>query len=119
MKGSYLKHVKYSFRTELSKAKALKLTKFIASLIGAKITAIKSVDLPPGFEVIAFLKESYIALNFWPEVGLCIIDIFSCKNFDNKLVFEHIRKFFDRKLVKERIILVKTVLEETKELEGV
>ncbi|OQX87778.1 MAG: hypothetical protein B6D55_02395 [Candidatus Omnitrophica bacterium 4484_70.2] len=119
MKGSYLKHVKYSLRTELNKAKALKFTKFIASLIGAEITAIKSVNLPPGFEIIAFLKESYIALNFWPEIGLCIIDIFSCKNFDNESVLEYIRKFFDKNLVKERVILDKTIFEETRELEGV
>ena len=118
MKGTYLKHIKYSFRVDLSQKKALKFVRYIAIQIGMTPVLTKLVVLAPGFDVVCVLKESHIYLTYWKEIGLCIMDVFSCKDFDSKIVSEHIKRILDVDKVLEIEVMKWSVYTEVRKLSG-
>ena len=118
LKGTYLKHIKYSFRVDLSQTKALKFIKYIVKQIEMTSVLVKIIKMPPGFDIFCILKESHIALSYWKEVGLCIMDIFSCKNFVDEVISDHIKRILNVDKVIERKIMDKSVIEEVRRLGG-
>jgi len=118
LKGAYLKHIKYIFRADLKPKKALKFVNYLTTIIGATKTFIKFIDLSPGFDIICGLKESHIALSYWGELGLCIMDIFSCKDFNREAVSVHIKKILDVEKVLETVLLDASVFTLIRKLNG-
>ena len=118
MKGIQLKHIKYIFKADFDSKMALDFIEYIVVALHLKKTFIKVVHLGPGFDVFCGLKESHIALSYWEEVGLCIIDIFSCKDFNSKIVTEHIKKIFNAKKVIENKVLVDSVFNLVRKVNG-
>ncbi len=45
---------------------------------------------PVGVTGIILLEESHISIHTWPEYGYAALDIFSCRQFNNELLREHI-----------------------------
>lgn len=118
-KGNYLKHIKYTFLAPeaITLLRAKKIIEFLIKEIGMNLVFIKAVTMPPGFDIIAVIKESHIAFSYWGEVKLCVLDIFSCNDFLEEVLTEHIKKFFNVDKVKIRRIQNSTVVEELKLLE--
>ena len=118
MKGTHLKHIKYIFRADLKPKKTLKFVKYLTTLIGMTKVFTKFIDLSPGFDILCGLKESHIALSYWGEIGLCIMDIFSCKDFNKQTVLEHIKKVFDVDRVLETVLMDEFVFTLVRRLGG-
>jgi len=53
-----------------------------------------------GFVIIA---ESHISIHTWPEYNYASIDVFSCKDFDKKLITDYIKKEFNVKKIKNKV----------------
>jgi len=65
------------------------MTKFSVPQLGKfKEAAIAGVS---GF---VFIKESHIAFHTYSKKGFIAIDIFSCKDFDERTAISYIKKFF-------------------------
>ena len=118
IKGSYLKHIKWTFRTNLKPKKTLKFVEYIITLLNLKKTFIKFIDLKPGFDIFCGLKESHLALSYWGETGLCVMDIFSCKNFESRIVKDHIKRILGAERVLETVIMDWPLIEEVRQLGG-
>ena len=46
---------------------------------------------------VAFLEESSLTIHTYPEKQYVHIDLFSCKNFDHKILLDFIKRSFDAK----------------------
>jgi len=74
----------------------------------AKITKMKILKGPivikgnsrPGFTCFAIIEESHISIHTFTDTNTANIDVFSCKNFNEKKVIEYIKKKFDAKILK-------------------
>ena len=118
IKGSWLKHVKYLFRGDLKPKRVSKFIEYMIKSMGMSQTFKKIVLLPPGFDIFYGLKESHIALSYWGETGLCIMDVFSCKDFPSKLISSHIKKLLGAEKVIENIIMDEEMMNEVRRLDG-
>lgn len=118
--GDYLQHIKYSFISPepIDIETGKKMMRYFVKTIDMTQTFLKVSRLPPGYDIIVGLKESHIAFSYWGETRLCILDIFSCKRFSNWLITSHLKKFFNVKRLKTRVILDCEVSKEVKMLHG-
>jgi S-adenosylmethionine/arginine decarboxylase-like enzyme len=58
-----------------------------------------------GYSFFQFIEESSISGHFLEKQNLAYINIFSCKNFDDKKVIDFSKKFFKAKKIKNRILI--------------
>ena len=58
-----------------------------------------------GYSAMQFLNTSSITLHFDEEKDRAFIDIFSCKNFDSKVVEKFSKEFFKAKKSRKKILL--------------
>jgi len=65
---------------------------------------VKKVASPfyPDWGVSGFimLYESHISLHSWPEEGYLAMDIYSCKDFDDRAIVDYLKKFWRPKKMK-------------------
>lgn len=66
-----------------------------------------------GYSTIAMIAESHIAFHTFPEQGFVTADVYSCKDFDAKLVEEIFDKMFfpDIKDIEKSVHLVRRTLD--------
>lgn len=69
---------------------------------------VASPDYPDwGLSGFVMLYESHISLHTWPEEGYVAMDIYSCKNFDEKKAIAYLRKFWRNKKEKTKLVIRK------------
>lgn len=62
-------------------------------------------DFTAGFSVVQLIETSSITCHFSEKWKKAFINVFSCKNFDEKKVIEFVKKFLGGKIVKRRVLL--------------
>lgn len=50
--------------------------------------------IEPGITAFCIISESHLSIHTWPENNYFALDLFSCKNFDEKIVIRIIKKDF-------------------------
>lgn len=60
-----------------------------------------------GLSGFVMLYESHISLHTWPEEGYVAMDIYSCKDFDEKKASLYLKKFWGTKKEKTKLIIRK------------
>ena len=58
-----------------------------------------------GLSGFIMLYESHISLHTWPEKRYMAIDVYSCKDFDDKKIIKYIKKYWDAKKIKTKVII--------------
>lgn len=71
-----------------------------------EIKKVASEDYPDwGLSGFIMLYESHISLHTWPEEGYVAMDLYSCKDFDEKAITEYLKEFWDAKKVKAKLVI--------------
>jgi len=117
MQGTYLKHIKYSFRAETEATQALRFVRYLVGAINMTPVYFKLIRLPPGFDIIAIIKQSHISFSYWPEINLAIMDISSCRNFNEETVTTHIKKIFKVDRLKVTVVQNCSVFDELRQIQ--
>ena len=61
-------------------------------------------DISGGLTAFCIIAESHLAIHTWPESNYFAFDLFSCKNFEEKIVIQVLKKnFIIQKLVSQII----------------
>ncbi len=68
----------------------------------AKVASDKYHDW--GISGFVMLYESHISLHTWPGEGYVAMDIYSCKDFDDKEAVEYLKKYWGCKKMKAKAI---------------
>ncbi|MBI4037916.1 adenosylmethionine decarboxylase [Candidatus Curtissbacteria bacterium] len=58
-----------------------------------------------GYSGFVILLESHISFHTWPEENYVALDVYSCKDFDEKKAVQYIKKFFGVKNLKVKSII--------------
>ena len=58
-----------------------------------------------GYSGFVILLESHISFHTWPEENYVALDVYSCKDFDEKKAVQYIKKFFGAKNLKVKSII--------------
>ncbi len=51
------------------------------------------------------LYESHISLHTWPEEGYVAMDLYSCKDFDDKSIKKYVKNFWGAKKMRVRLVI--------------
>lgn len=64
-------------------------------------------DFYPDWGVSGFimLYESHISLHTWPEEGYVAMDLYSCKDFDDKAIVKYLKDYWDTKKMKIKVVI--------------
>lgn len=57
-----------------------------------------------GLSGFIMLYESHVSLHTWPEENYVAMDIYSCKDFDDKAVAQRLREFWGAKRMKMKLV---------------
>jgi len=57
-----------------------------------------------GWTSAILLKTSHASLHIWNEWGILQADLYSCKEFDKKIILDKVKSTFDATLVKYRML---------------
>ena len=81
--------------------------KFKMRLLGKTVVRkVQSAEYPDwGFSGFALLYESHISLHTWPEEGYVAMDIYSCKDFNDKKISSYLKKFWRAAKFRTRLVL--------------
>ena len=67
---------------------------------------VKSDSYPDwGFSGFIMLYESHISLHTWPEEGYVAMDLYSCKDFDDKGIKKYLKEFWGYKKAKVKLVI--------------
>ncbi|MBI2514750.1 adenosylmethionine decarboxylase [Candidatus Wolfebacteria bacterium] len=58
-----------------------------------------------GYSGFVILLESHISFHTWPEENYVALDVYSCKDFDEKQAIRYIKRFFGSKKLKVKSII--------------
>jgi len=58
-----------------------------------------------GLSGFIMLYESHISLHTWPEKGYLAMDVYSCKDFNDKEIVKYLKKYWRYKRIKTKIIM--------------
>lgn len=58
-----------------------------------------------GYSGFVILLESHISFHTWPEENYVALDVYSCKDFDEKQALAYIRKHFSSNQIKAKSII--------------
>jgi S-adenosylmethionine decarboxylase len=86
-----------------NKKTILKAVKEVVRIIDMKILKgpiILKGKKRPGYTCFAIIEESHISLHTFTDTNTANIDIFSCRDFDEKKVVDYIKKIFKAKILK-------------------
>ena len=66
-----------------------------------------SSDFYPDWGVSGFvmLYESHISLHTWPEENYVAMDLYSCKDFDDKAIVKYLKEYWGVKKMKIKIVI--------------
>jgi len=66
-----------------------------------------ATDYYPNYGISGFimLYESHISIHTWPEQGYAAIDVYSCKDFNEKPVIKYLKKYWGCKKMKTRVVM--------------
>ncbi len=80
--------------------------KFNMRPLGREVVKKVSSKSYPDWGVSGFimLYESHISLHTWPEEGYVAMDVYSCKDFDDKAIAKYIKEFWGAKKIKVRVV---------------
>lgn len=59
---------------------------------------------PPGITAFYIITESHLSIHTWPENNYFAFDLFSCRNFDEKIVIRILKKNFAVKHIFNQIV---------------
>lgn len=64
-------------------------------------------DHYPNWGVSGFimLYESHISIHTWPEKGYVAMDLYSCKDFDDKAIVKYLKNFWGAKKMKIKMVI--------------
>ncbi|MCL5004846.1 MAG: adenosylmethionine decarboxylase [Patescibacteria group bacterium] len=81
--------------------------KFKMRPLGKESVKKVSSDFYPDWGVSGFvmLYESHISLHTWPEEGYVAMDLYSCKDFDDKAIVKYLREFWNAKKMKIKVVI--------------
>lgn len=51
------------------------------------------------------LYESHISIHTWPEKGYMAMDVYSCKDFNTQAIIKYLKKFWNCKRMKTRVVI--------------
>lgn len=57
-----------------------------------------------GISGFIMLYESHISLHTWPEEGYVAMDLYSCKDFDDKAITQYLKNHWGAKKMKTKVI---------------
>lgn len=57
-----------------------------------------------GLSGFIMLYESHISCHTWPELGYVAMDLYSCKNFDEKKILRYLKRYWGYTKIKTQII---------------
>jgi len=63
------------------------------------------LDYAAGYSLVQLIESSLVSGHFSELWNRAFINIFSCKNFDNKKAANFTKKFFNAKKIKERVLI--------------
>ena len=69
----------------------------------AKVASDKYHDW--GISGFIMLYESHISLHTWPEQGYAAMDVYSCKDFNEKAIIRYFKKFWEAKKIKVKLVI--------------
>ncbi len=71
----------------------------------AALEKVKSDQYPDwGVSGFQMLYESHISLHTWPEEGYVAMDLYSCKDFDDKAIAQYLKEFWGYKKAKVKVV---------------
>tara|TARA_R110000751_G_scaffold71647_1_gene145422 strand:+ start:144 stop:542 length:399 start_codon:yes stop_codon:yes gene_type:complete len=73
-------------------------------VIGGPIASYVSDQGNVGWTSAALLSTSHVAMHIWNEWGTMQLDVYSCKEFDERTVISHIKETFDASMIKFRVL---------------
>ncbi len=81
--------------------------KFKMRPLGNSVVRKVASDFYPDWGVSGFimLYESHISLHTWPEEGYVAMDVYSCKDFDEKAIIKYLKNFWKAKKMKNKIVV--------------
>jgi S-adenosylmethionine decarboxylase len=83
----------------------------MSTLHPAVVKKVQSPDYPDwGVSGFTMLYESHISLHTWPEVGYVSMDVYSCKEFDDKKVVAYIKNMWAPSQMKLKVVKRKNYL---------
>lgn len=69
------------------------------------IKKVASKDYPDwGLSGFTMLYESHISLHTWPECEYVAMDVYSCKDFNDKAIVKYLKDFWGYKKVKIKVV---------------
>lgn len=117
MKGNYIKEIEVTLllRNKIKPEQTEEFIKLLVDKIRMNLVFIKTILLPPSFEIFTCIKESHIIFSYWKEVDYVRMIISSCKNYNTKKTLNFIENHFKPNRIKMRIIKDNSI---TKEITG-
>jgi S-adenosylmethionine decarboxylase len=58
-----------------------------------------------GLSGFVMLYESHVSLHTWPDEGYLAMDIYSCKDFNHKGMIKFLKKFWNAKKIKTKVVV--------------
>lgn len=75
----------------------------LGNVVVKKVTTAHYPDW--GISGFIMLYESHISVHTWPEEGYMAMDLYSCKDFDDKPILEYLKKFWGSKKMKTKLVI--------------
>jgi S-adenosylmethionine decarboxylase len=81
--------------------------KFKMRSLSREVVKKVSSDFYPDWGVSGFimLYESHISLHTWPEEGYAAMDIYSCKDFDDKAIVKYLKEYWGAPKMKIKVVI--------------
>jgi S-adenosylmethionine/arginine decarboxylase-like enzyme len=95
LKGQHIKEVIFSFKIKrgASPIKSLSILQKIIEKIGLTVCSNTINKMSPGFDILIGLRESHLSFSYWGEYQYCRMSLSSCKDFDENVVVEELKKW--------------------------
>ena len=58
-----------------------------------------------GLSGFVMIYESHISCHTWPEMGYVSMDVYSCRDFDEKKIISFLKKYWDCQNMKTQVII--------------
>ncbi|MEK7193877.1 MAG: adenosylmethionine decarboxylase [Patescibacteria group bacterium] len=81
--------------------------KFKMRPLGNAVVRKVATDHYPDWGISGFimLYESHISIHTWPEQGYAAMDVYSCKDFNEKAIIRYFKKFWEAKKIKVKLVI--------------
>ena len=81
--------------------------KFKMRTLGNVVVKKVASDHYPNWGISGFvmLYDSHISIHTWPEDGYVAMDLYSCKNFNDKAITKYLKEFWKAKKMKAKLVI--------------